>query len=84
MEALTPFVNIQHALNCRERLFLSRDTQLGAFHELLSLRTNNSAVFHKLVIAPNSLPTLEQFLFGINLPHGEQKQIRYWFVSQII
>jgi len=78
-----PFVNTQHALYRLERLLLSRDTQLGAFHELLSLRTNNSAVFHKLVTALNSAPTLEQFLFEISLPHGEQRQIRYWFVSQI-
>jgi len=72
-------------INRLERLLVSRDrdTQLGAFHELLSLHTNNFAVFHKLVIALNSALTLEQFLFGISLPHGEQRQIRHWFISQI-
>jgi hypothetical protein len=78
------FVNTQLALKRLEPLPVSRDTQLGAFHELLSLLTNNSAVFHKLLIALNSLPTLEQFFFVIRLPHGQQRQIRHCFVSQII
>lgn len=72
-KALTPLVNTLRALNRPELLLPSRDTQLGAsaaFHKWSSHRAVNSAVFHKLFIALNSVPTLEQFSFGIRFPHG--------------